>query len=199
MGRRTGGTKDVNALRNKIRIGIALAALAAIIVGLKIAGGGSGSGGTVTFTQLTEDAVPQDITSQIVPEYRDMERALACVVEDKVYVLATRGEKPTTGYDISIESMTLAEKDDKSTLTVNAVFTDPQAGASLTQEITYPYVVAETELKELPDKIQLFCCSVNVYIVLEYNDARQAAASPALLIYDKNYIIYKILTHKGGN
>ena len=50
MGRRTGGTKDVNALRNKIRIGIALAALAAIIVGLKIAGGGSGSGGTVTFT-----------------------------------------------------------------------------------------------------------------------------------------------------
>lgn len=51
--------------------------------------------------------------------------------------------------------MTLAEKDDKSTLTVNAVFTDPQAGASLTQEITYPYVVAETELKELPDKIQL--------------------------------------------
>ena len=31
MGRRTGGTKDVNALRNKIRIGIALAALAAIV------------------------------------------------------------------------------------------------------------------------------------------------------------------------
>lgn len=155
MGRRTGGTKDVNALRNRIRIGIALAALIAIIVGLKITGGGSSGGGAVTFSQLTEDAIPQDITSQIVPEYRDMERALACVVEDKVYVLATRGEKPTTGYDISIESMTLDEKDDKSTLTVNAVFTDPQAGASLTQEATYPYVVAETDLKELPDKIQL--------------------------------------------
>lgn len=153
MGRRTGGTKDVNALRNKIRIGIAIAALAAIIIGLKITGGGSG--GTVTFTQLTDDAIPQDITSQIVPEYRDMERALACIVEDKIYVLATRGEKPTTGYDISIESMTLDEKDNKSTLTVNAVFTDPQAGASLTQEAAYPYVVAETDLKELPDKIQL--------------------------------------------
>ena len=156
MGRRSsGGAKDVNALRNKLRIGIALAAVIAIIVGLKITGGGSAGGGEITFKQLTEDAVPQDITSQIVPEYRDMERALACIVDDKVYVLATRGEKPTTGYDISIESMSLDEKDDTSTLTVNAVFTDPQAGASLTQEATYPYVVAETDLKELPDKIQL--------------------------------------------
>ena len=155
MGRRPGGTKDVNALRNKIRIGIAIAALAAIIIGLKITGGGSGSDGAVTFTQLTDDAIPQDITSQIIPEYRDMERALACVVDDKVYVLATRGEKPTTGYDISIDSMAIDEKDDKSTLTVNAIFTDPQAGASLTQEVTYPYVVAETDIKELPDKIQL--------------------------------------------
>ena len=156
MGRRSsGGAKDVNALRNKLRIGIALAAVIAIIVGLKITGGGSAGGGEITFKQLTEDAVPQDITSQIVPEYRDMERALACIVDDKVYVLATRGEKPTTGYDISIESMSLDEKDDASTLTVNAVFTDPQAGASLTQEATYPYVVAETDLKKLPDKIQL--------------------------------------------
>ncbi len=155
MGRRSGGAKDVNVLRSKLRIGIALAAVIAIIVGLKITGGGSTGGGAVTFSQLTEDAIPQEITSQIVPEYRDMERALACVVEDKVYVLATRGEKPTTGYDISIGSMTLDEKDGTSTLTVNAVFTDPQAGASLTQEVTYPYVVAETDIKELPDKIQL--------------------------------------------
>lgn len=155
MGRRSGGAKDVDALRSKLRIGIAIAAVIAIIVGLKITGGGSAGGGAVTFSQLTEDAIPQDITSQIVPEYRDMERALACVVDDKVYVLATRGEKPTTGYDISIESMALDEKDGTSTLTVNAVFTDPQAGASLTQEVTYPYVVAETDIKELPDKIQL--------------------------------------------
>ncbi len=155
MGRRSGGAKDVNVLRSKLRIGIALAAVIAIIVGLKITGGGSTGGGAVTFSQLTEDAIPQEITSQIVPEYRDMERALACVVEDKVYVLATRGEKPTTGYDISIGSMTLDEKDGTSTLTVNAVFTDPQAGASLAQEVTYPYIVAETDLKELPDKIQL--------------------------------------------
>lgn len=154
MGRRSsGGVKDADALRNKLKIGIALAAVVIIVVGLKITG--KGGGGGVTFTQLTEDAVPQEITSQIIPEYREMERALACVVEDKVYVLAMRGEKPTTGYDISIESMSLEENDDVSTLTVNAVFTDPQAGASLTQEATYPYVVAETDIAKLPDKIQM--------------------------------------------
>lgn len=154
MGRRSsGGVKDADALRNKLRIGIVIAAVVIIAVGLKMTGEG-GTGGVV-FKQLTEDAVPQEITSQIIPEYRDMERALACVVEDKVYVLATRGEKPTTGYDISIESMSLEEKDSVSTLTVNAVFTDPQAGASLTQEATYPYVVAETDIAKLPDKIQM--------------------------------------------
>lgn len=154
MGRRSsGGVKDADALRNKLKIGIALAAVVIIVVGLKITS--KGGGGGVTFTQLTEDAVPQEITSQIIPEYREMERALACVVEDKVYVLAMRGEKPTTGYDISIESMSLEEKDGVSTLTVNAVFTDPQAGASLTQEATYPYVVAETDIAKLPDKIQM--------------------------------------------
>ncbi len=156
MGRRsTGGAADADTLKKKIRIGIALAAVIAIIAGLKITGGISDVEGSVTFSQLTEDAVPQEITSEIVPEYRDMERALACIVDDKVYVLAMRGEKPTTGYDISIASMTLDEKDDKSTLTVNAVFADPQAGASLTQEVTYPYIVAQTDLEELPDKIQL--------------------------------------------
>ena len=154
MGRRSsGGVKDADALRNKLRIGIVIAAVVIIAVGLKMTGEG-GDGGVV-FKQLTEDAVPQEITSQIIPEYRDMERALACVVEDKVYVLATRGEKPTTGYDISIENMSLEEKEGVSTLTVNAVFTDPQAGASLTQEATYPYVVAETDITKLPDKIQM--------------------------------------------
>jgi hypothetical protein len=154
MGRKSfGGTKDEKSRNNLIRIGIVVIAAAAIVIGLKVTGGNGG--GDVTFTQLTEEAIPQEITSQIIPEYRDMERALACVVDDKVYVMASRGEKPTTGYDISIDSITLAEDDDVSNLTVNAVFTDPQEGASMTQEVTYPYVVAETDLTELPDKIQL--------------------------------------------
>ncbi len=110
----------------------------------------------VAFTPLTEDAIPQQISSEVIPEYRDMERALACVADEKVYVVAMRGEKPTTGYDIAIDSMAVtSDEDGEKTLTVNVLFTDPQAGASLTQAQTYPYVVAETDLKDLPDKIEM--------------------------------------------
>ena len=47
------------------------------------------------------------------------------------------------------------DKDGNDTLTVNVLFTDPQAGASLTQAQTYPYIAAETNLEELPDKIEM--------------------------------------------
>lgn len=135
-----------------LKILIVITAAAAIFVIAKF----KGDGGAVEFTPLKEDAVPQQIASEVIPEYRDMERALACIADDKIYVVAMRGEKPTTGYDIAIDSMSLSEdKEGESTLTVNVLFTDPQAGASLTQAQTYPYAAAETNLEELPDKIEM--------------------------------------------
>lgn len=148
-----GSSRDSGGKRNFLRICLIVGALVAVAVGLKLTG--DRQDGNVSFTQLTEDAIPQQMTAEIIPEYRDMERALACVIDDKVYVLACRGEKPTTGYDISIESMKLSEEEDRQILTVQTVFTDPQAGASLTQEATWPYVAAETGLQELPDEIQM--------------------------------------------
>ena len=109
----------------------------------------------VTFRVLAENEIPQQITSQVIPEYRTLERALACVVDGKVYVVATRGEKPTSGYEISIEKMELEEKDGTVNLVVCALFKDPQSGTSLTQAVTYPLQVAETDLKERPDSIEL--------------------------------------------
>lgn len=144
----TGGGKK----QLMLRVAIVVIAVAALIVIAKW----KGSDGGVTFTPLTEDAIPQQISSEVIPEYRDMERALACVADEKVYVVAMRGEKPTTGYDIAIDSMALTSNEDgEQTLTVNVLFTDPQAGASLTQAQTYPYVVAETDLEDLPDKIEM--------------------------------------------
>ena len=135
-----------------LKVAIVVVAVAALIVIAKWKGGDEG----VAFTPLTEDAIPQQISSEVIPEYRDMERALACVADEKVYVVAMRGEKPTTGYDIAIDSMAVtSDEDGEKTLTVNVLFTDPQAGASLTQAQTYPDVVAETDLKDLPDKIEM--------------------------------------------
>lgn len=147
-----GGGSGDKKRGSRVKLLVVVAAVAAIVIGLKFFGG---SESDIVFTQLAPDAIPQQITSQVIPEYRDMERALACVVDDKVYVLATRGEKPTTGYDIEIDSMELEDEDGKSKLIVNVLFTDPQAGASLTQETTYPYVVAETDIAKLPDKIEM--------------------------------------------
>ena len=52
---------------------------------------------TVTFTQLKKDEIPQTIETDVIPEYRELERALGCLVNGKVYVVVTRGEKPTAG------------------------------------------------------------------------------------------------------
>ena len=57
---------------------------------------------TVTFTQLKKDEIPQTIETDVIPEYRELERALGCLVNGKVYVVVTRGEKPTAGYDLAI-------------------------------------------------------------------------------------------------
>ena len=92
----------------------------------------------VRFQVLAEQEIPQDIVSTIIPEYRQLERALSCVVNDKIYVLACRGEKPTSGYELNIDKIILSDKDGTSTLTVYVSFKDPSPGAALTQALTYP-------------------------------------------------------------
>ena len=58
-------------------------------------------------------------------------------------------------YDIAIEKMVLEEEDGTAKLVVHTVFKDPQPGTALSQVLTYPFQVAETELTYLPDQIEL--------------------------------------------
>jgi hypothetical protein len=126
-------------------------AVAAIVAGMTRFKGD----GKVDYKILGESEYPQQLVSQVIPEYRALERALACVIDDKVYVLASRGEKPTSGYEIAIDKMVIAEEDGLRTLEVYTVFRDPRPGVALTQVLTYPLQVAETELSWLPDQIKL--------------------------------------------
>ena len=112
-------------------------------------------GRTVEFIQLEEEAIPREITADVIPDYRDLERALGCLVDGKVYVVVTRGEKPTAGYDIQIDKMKLEKTEQGKNLVVTTLFTDPPAGEAVAQVITYPYQAAETDLTELPDTIEL--------------------------------------------
>ena len=115
-----------------------------------------GGGKEVSFTQLKKDEIPQSIEKDVIPEYRDLERALGCLVDGKVYVVVTRGEKPTAGYDLAIENIQLQKTEDGgSNMVVTALFKEPAEGETVSRIITYPYVVAETELTGLPDTIEL--------------------------------------------
>lgn len=105
----------------------------------------------IEFTVLEDKNIPKEIETQVLPEYRNLERALACIVDDKVYVVVTRGEKTTSGYEVDIDKMIM--NDDK--LEVYAAYTDPEEGKAVSQVLTYPYAVAETELSSLPESIEL--------------------------------------------
>ena len=143
----------MDKIRNHKKLVIGAVALAlAVRGGLMFLGGG---GTDVEFTVLSEDQYPGEIVSQVIPQYRKLERALACVVEDKIYVIATRGEKASEGYEIMIDKMTLTEDEGGSTLEVYVKFTDPTPDSALGQSVTYPLQVAVTELAALPEQISL--------------------------------------------
>lgn len=130
---------------------IVLACLAAFLLWSNVVAGEE----TVEFKVLSNEEIPQEILNQVIPEYRTMERALACIVEGKVYVIATRGEKPTSGYDIAVQKMTMAEEEGKTRIDVYTQFTDPEPNKALTQVLSYPLQVVETNLTELPNSIKL--------------------------------------------
>ena len=137
--------------RMLIIIAIIIIAIAAIVAGMMIFEGDE----KVSYKVIGESEYPQQIANQVIPEYRALERALACVIDDKIYVIASRGEKPTSGYEIAIDKLAVSEEDGVKTLKVYTVFRDPQPGTALTQVLTYPLQVAETDLAYLPDQIEL--------------------------------------------
>ena len=134
-----------------IIIAVVIVTAAAALVALNLLKGDK----TVEFKTLSENKIPKDISSQVIPEYRTLERALACMVEDKIYVVVTRGEKPTSGFEVDIDKMKLEDKEGKQNLIVYADFKDPEKEKALAQVLTYPLKVAETSLTKLPDEIEL--------------------------------------------
>ena len=108
----------------------------------------------VPFNVLNENQVPKKI-QEILPRYKSLERALACKSDDKIYGVITRGERPTGGYTVGLNSLELKKDQEGDILIVYAKFKDPGPEDIVTQAITYPYVVAETNLKELPKRIEL--------------------------------------------
>jgi len=111
--------------------------------------------GKVRFKTVEKEEIPQKIVD-ILPNYLADERALGCKVEDEVFVVVTRGEKNTGGYLVTIDRIEKKKvSKDEYNLTVYAVFKDPKPDEIVAQKISYPFVIAKTDLDKLPNTIQL--------------------------------------------
>ena len=97
----------------------------------------------VDFTMVQRESIPDKILD-IMDKYENEERALAVKLDNKIYVIVTRGEKE---HGIEIDKITMNEVEEKSVMTVNITYKDKNK--------SYPFIVAETNLNSLPDKIQL--------------------------------------------
>ncbi len=145
--------KGMSRNRYKLIAGIIiLAGALSMIAAFLLFNGGEES---VKFEVVEEKDLPHDITANVIPQYRSLERALACKVDDDVYVVVTRGEKPSSGFDVSVDRIMIEEDEGKTNLIVYAIFEDPQKQTAISQIITYPAEVVKTGLDELPDSIEL--------------------------------------------
>ena len=98
----------------------------------------------VDYTILQREAIPEKILD-VMDKYTNEERALAVKLDKKIYVIVTRGNDSKHG--IQIDKIDILKEEDKSIMRVKATYKD--------KEKSSPYVVVETNLTDLPDRIEL--------------------------------------------
>ena len=97
----------------------------------------------VDFTMVQRESIPEKILD-IMDKYENEERALAVKLDNKIYVIVKRKKKE---HGIEIDKITVDTVEEKTVMEVNITYKD--------KDKSHPFVVAETNLKSLPDKIQL--------------------------------------------
>ncbi|WP_250674210.1 hypothetical protein LZ906_001245 [Paraclostridium ghonii] len=98
----------------------------------------------VDYIMLQKNEIPEKILD-MMGKYADEERALAVKLDDKIYVVVTRGKDANNG--IEMNSIKMTKEDDKKVMKVEVVHKN--------KEQSHPYIVVETNLKDLPDRIEL--------------------------------------------
>jgi hypothetical protein len=98
----------------------------------------------VDYIMLQKNEIPEKILD-MMGKYTDEERALAVKLDGKIYVVVTRGKDANNG--IEMNSIKMTKEDDKNIMKVEIVHKN--------KEESHPYIVVETNLKELPDRIEL--------------------------------------------
>lgn len=98
----------------------------------------------VDYIVVQRDSIPDKILD-MMDDYIDQERALATMIDGKVYVITTRGDHKD--YGMEIEKINIENREGKEVMIVEVTYKK--------KEEAYPFVVAQTNLKNIPDKIEL--------------------------------------------
>lgn len=97
----------------------------------------------VDYTMVQREAIPEKILD-MMDKYTNEERALAVKLDKKIYVIVTRGNDNEHGIEMNKIDMV---QEDKKLMRVKITYKE--------KEKSYPYIVVETNLSELPDRIEL--------------------------------------------
>ena len=99
---------------------------------------------SIDYVLVQRDSIPDKILD-VMDDYVDQERALTIMIDNKVYVIVTRGQNDDYGIDVN--KISVQNKDGKQVMKVEVIYKE--------KENAYPFIVLETNMKSLPDKVEL--------------------------------------------
>lgn len=109
--------------------------------------------GDINFSIIDPAGAPGKI-GDLVNRLKTSESASLAEEDGDTYVLVTRGQQRTGGYDVKLEKVTQAVgAGNKTTATIRVLYTDPKPGQGLIQSITYPLILAKLDIGKKPDEI----------------------------------------------
>lgn len=98
----------------------------------------------VDYTIVQRESIPEKILD-MMDKYTDEERALAVKLNEKIYVIVTRGKDNEKG--IEMNKIEMVQENDRSLMKVKISYKE--------KEKSYTYIVVETNLTDLPENIEL--------------------------------------------
>lgn len=97
------------------------------------------------FTVVGEADVPQEL-AQIIAEKKAAPFKLTYSNDQGLYIVTGYGEQATGGYSITVKELYLTEN----SIVIDTELKGPEKGEPTGAEVSYPYIVVQTEYLEEP-------------------------------------------------
>ena len=109
--------------------------------------------GDISFSIIDPAGAPGKIVD-LVNRLKTSESTAMAEADDSTYVLVTRGEEPSGGYEAKIDKVTQSVVEGQRAIaTVRVIFKDPKPGETVSQALTYPLTLVKLDTGKKPDQI----------------------------------------------